>query len=98
MVLVVGDVTRISIHYRVEHYHLFACDLWNTKRTQKVFLMKLRDKFAMHSPVTFDMVLKVWGDDNVNLVDDRIRLAFMTVWTLMNYEYADVMIWQREQK
>lgn len=54
--------------------------------------MSLRDYFASKSPITFDQVKKVYGDENPNLMDDLTRKVFYGIWALMNYEYADAMV------
>lgn len=57
--------------------------------------MSLRDYFAAHAPVDAKMALAVWGKD-ANLAgppaDDAARAAFMAVWALLRYEYADAMV------
>jgi hypothetical protein len=63
--------------------------------------MSLRDYFAAHSPITWEVAAMVYGGRQI--VQDRIskdgdRVAIFSVWTLMNYEYADAMIAQREEK
>ena len=61
------------------------------------FGMSLRDYFIAHSPVTFEMVLRVWGSDSMNLAMDDTRKPFFAVWALLSCEYADAMIAEREK-
>lgn len=51
-----------------------------------------RDYFAASAPVGFGVVLRVWGDPDVNLHDDTTRRAFMSVWAMLRGEYADAML------
>lgn len=60
--------------------------------------MSLRDFFASKSPITFEQVKKVYGDDNPDMADDLTRKVFYGTWALMNYEYADAMLSERNEK
>lgn len=54
--------------------------------------MTLRDYFAAKAPVDFGMVAALWGDDQISLHDDRTRAAFIAVWAMLRYEWADAML------
>lgn len=60
--------------------------------------MSLRDYFASNSPVTFNDVKKVYGDENPEMNDDLVRKVILGVWSMMNYEYADSMLAERNKK
>lgn len=60
--------------------------------------MTLLDYLAANSPVTFEMALKSWGDEDVNLVDDGNRKAFFAMWSYLRYEYAAAMMEEREDR
>lgn len=59
--------------------------------------MSLRDWFAGQSPVTFDVVIRVYGGEP-HLTTDADRAAFFAVWTMLQYEYADAMLEARSAK
>lgn len=58
--------------------------------------MTMIDYLAANAPVTFEMALKAWGDEDVNLVDDGNRKAFFAMWGYLRYEYAYAMMEERE--
>lgn len=58
--------------------------------------MTLRDYFAAKAPVDFGMAVAVWGDDQLALHDDRTRAAFLAVWAMLRYEWADATLAARE--
>ncbi|WP_191569165.1 hypothetical protein [Paracoccus yeei] len=55
----------------------------------------LRDWFAAHAPITFDVVMLVYGGEP-HITQDADRAAFFAVWTMLQYEYADAMLAARE--
>jgi hypothetical protein len=57
----------------------------------------LRDEFAMRAPVELLMVHAVWGDGEVNLSDTTTRRAFLAVWAMLCYEWADAILEQRAE-
>lgn len=62
--------------------------------------MTLRDYLAAHAPVGATMALAVWGKDSQLAgppADDKARAAFMAVWALLRYEYADAMLAERKE-
>lgn len=54
----------------------------------------LRDRFAFHAPLTYEIVKEIYGGD-VDLTKDSSRAAFFAVWSLCAYEFADAMLYQR---
>lgn len=58
--------------------------------------MTLRDYFAAHAPVSFEMACQCWGDHSPQ-TDDRARASFAAVWALLRYEYADAMLAERNR-
>lgn len=59
--------------------------------------LDLRDELALRAPVDFAMALRIWGDADVNLLDTTTRHAFMAVWIMACYEWADVAMEQRNE-
>lgn len=59
--------------------------------------MSLLDFFAAHAPITFDMALKAWGDDNISLTGTDLQ-DFYAMWAYLRYEYAAAMIEEREAR
>ena len=55
----------------------------------------LRDSFASSSPVTFKMVRRVWSEGEIDWLNDHQRHSFMSLWAMLNYEYADAMLLER---
>lgn len=66
--------------------------LYTAARAAAVGGMTLRDYFAAKAPVAFGMAVAVWGDDQLALHDDRTRAAFLAVWAMLHYEWADAML------
>lgn len=60
--------------------------------------MSLRDYFASKSPITFDHIKMVYGDDNPEMSDDLTRKVIFGLWSMMNYEYADAMLAERNKQ
>lgn len=61
--------------------------------------MTLRDYYAAHAPVDVKMALVAWGDPKLAgpPSDDEGRAAFMAVWALLRYDYADAMLEERKR-
>ncbi|WP_404291476.1 hypothetical protein ACD578_05215 [Microvirga sp. RSM25] len=57
--------------------------------------MTLRDYLAAHAPISFEMAAQVFGD--VPPFNDANRAAFLAVWALVRYEYADQMLRERAE-
>lgn len=55
----------------------------------------LRDEFAMRAPVEMLMVHALWGEGEVNFADSTTRRAFLAIWAMLCYEWADAMMEQR---
>jgi len=60
--------------------------------------MSMLDYLAANAPVTFEMAMKSWGDEDVNLVDDGNRKAFFAMWAYLTYEYAEAMMEERSDR
>lgn len=60
--------------------------------------MSLLDYYAANAPITFEMALKAWGDDNIDLVKSSDAKAFYTMWSYLRYEYAQAMLEERESR
>jgi hypothetical protein len=60
--------------------------------------MSLLDYYAASAPIPFEMALKAWGDDNIDLVKDSDLKAFYAVWAYLRYEYAAAMMEEREAR
>jgi hypothetical protein len=54
----------------------------------------LLDQFAMHSPIQAIDVVQIHGRSDLRT--DSARVAFLSTWAFMNYEYAEAMLRQRE--
>lgn len=61
-----------------------------------VYGMRLRDYFATHAPVSLADAVTVFGT-YPDMNSDTERAAFMSVWSLLRYEYADAMLAQRSE-
>lgn len=59
--------------------------------------MTLEDFFAAHAPVTFEMALKAWGDDNISLTGTDLK-DFCAMWAYLRYQYAAAMVEEREAR
>lgn len=59
--------------------------------------MTLEDFFAAHAPITFDMALKAWGDDNISLTGSDLQ-DFCAMWAYLRYQYAAAMMDEREAR
>lgn len=59
--------------------------------------MSLLDFFAAHAPITFDMALKAWGDDNISLTGTDLQ-DFCAMWAYLRYQYATAMVEEREAR
>ncbi len=54
--------------------------------------MDVHEMLAMKAPITFEIAAKAWGDEDVNLCDDKTRNCFFAVWALLNFEWAEAMV------
>lgn len=57
-----------------------------------------RDELAAKAPITWEMVLRVWGDADTDLQEDLARTGFMAIWAMLCYEWADAMIEEAGKK
>ena len=63
----------------------------------KVIEMDVNEMLVMKSPITFDVVCKVWGDDP-DLCCDSTRRAFFAVWAMLCFEWAEAVNDHRQRK
>lgn len=56
--------------------------------------MSLRDYFAAHAPIDWDVAMRFWGRGKAPYTDQD-RAMFFAVWTMLRYEYADAMLKER---
>lgn len=81
----------------------FPVDYLESEKKDKGFRYRrgggitLRDYFAAHAPVDFQMALQVFGAQDINLTDDETRAAFFAIWAMLRTEYADAMIAARSK-
>lgn len=54
-----------------------------------------RDHFAACAPINFDIVGKIFGGE-ASVAVDGDRAAFMAVWAMVSFEYADAMMEARK--
>lgn len=57
--------------------------------------MSLRDWLAGEAPIDFDAACNTWGGVP-QISNDKERAAFLAVWAMARYEYADAMLDARE--
>lgn len=54
-----------------------------------------RDHFAACAPINFDTAVKIF-DGEAHMAIDGDRAAFMAVWAMASFEYADAMMEARK--
>jgi hypothetical protein len=54
--------------------------------------MSLRQYYAAHAPVSYEMACAAWGDQRPFINDDATRAGFMAVWAMLRFEYAEAML------
>lgn len=57
---------------------------------------RLRDTFAVHAPITYDIALLAWRKYISPLQQPEERTEFFNFWATLRYEWADAMLSARQ--